>query len=151
MLAPQPRQARVVELGDVTPPDPDYAAGRLVESRQDVHQRRLTRARWAHHGEQLSFVDVKRYAAQGIDGRGALAIAARQVASRDDFCSERTVPVRRHLQPRIISRSRVPPGKRLAVPAEWVRRSSCKFTCCENRSTPAMLRISKHSQRRTAL
>ena len=62
----------------VTSPD-----GGLVEAGEDVHERRLARARGAHDGGQPTTSDVERHAAQGVDGGVALAVAAHDVARRD--------------------------------------------------------------------
>ena len=43
------------------------AAGRPVETAEDVHQRRLARARRAHHGDELAGVDGERDAVQNLD------------------------------------------------------------------------------------
>jgi hypothetical protein len=79
VLAAQLRQARVVEIGDVDPFDGDRAGGRLVEARQDVHQRRLARAGWAHYGREMSVPHLERDPAQCIDARVARSVAADQV------------------------------------------------------------------------
>ena len=59
----------------VTSPD-----GRLVEAGEDVHERRLARARRAHDGGQAARGDVDRDAAQRVDGGVAVAVAADDVA-----------------------------------------------------------------------
>ena len=69
----------VVELGAG---DRDRARGRLVEPGEHVHQRRLARARRAHHGDELARRTSTLDAAQGVDRGLALAIAARQLAGR---------------------------------------------------------------------
>ena len=69
---------------DVLAGDGDLARGGLVEAGEDVHERRLARARRAHDGGQPAASDVERDAAQGVDGGVALAVAAHDVASRDD-------------------------------------------------------------------
>ena len=84
VVAAQHRQLRVVEAADVDAGDRDLARGRLVEAGEDVHQRRLARARRAHDGGQAAGGDVDRDAAQGVDGRVALAVAADDVAGGDD-------------------------------------------------------------------
>ena len=60
------------------------AARRLVEAGEDVHQRRLARARRAHDRDELARLDVERDAAQRVDGGLALAVAARDVRRLDD-------------------------------------------------------------------
>ena len=72
-----------------TPATRDLARGGLVEPGEDVHQRRLARARRAHDGGQAAGGDVDRDAAQGVDGRVALAVAADDVAGGDDGRGDR--------------------------------------------------------------
>ena len=55
-----------------------------VEAGEDVHERRLARARRAHHGRQAAAGDVDRDAAQGVDRGIAGAVAADEVAGADD-------------------------------------------------------------------
>ena len=52
-VAPQPRQALVVEAGQLLPVDHDGARRRLVEPGEQVHQRRLPGARRAHDRREL--------------------------------------------------------------------------------------------------
>ena len=59
--------------------DPHLARGRPVEPGEDVHERRLARARRAHDRGQLALGDRQRDAAQGVDGRVAVAVAAAEV------------------------------------------------------------------------
>ena len=51
---------------------------------ENVHQRRLPRARRAHHGGQARALDVDRNAPEGVDGRLALPVAASHVRRDDD-------------------------------------------------------------------
>ena len=83
VLATQLRQARVVEVGDVDSFDRHGARGRLVEPRKAVHQRRLARARRAHHGREVAVVDFEGDAAQRVDARAALSVAASYVLGGD--------------------------------------------------------------------
>ena len=65
------------------------AGGRLVEAGEDVHERRLARARRAHHGRELAALDVEVDAAEGVDGGVALAVAAGDAARGNDGLSGR--------------------------------------------------------------
>ena len=84
VVAAQLGQRRVVEVADLLARDRHGAGGRLVEAGEDVHQRRLAGAGRAHHGRQAAAGDVDRHVAQGVDGGVAVAVAAGQVAGRDD-------------------------------------------------------------------
>ena len=59
-----------------SPPIVHGARGRAVEAGEQVHQRRLARARRAHDGGELAGGHVERDAAQRVDGGLALAVAA---------------------------------------------------------------------------
>ena len=60
VLAPQLREVVVSERRDLRPGDLDIPGRRLVEPREDVHQRRLPRARGPHHRGRLARRDVRR-------------------------------------------------------------------------------------------
>ena len=67
----RPAQLRQLVVGhrrDVVAGDLDGAVGRLVEAGEDVHERRLARARRAHDGDELALRDVERDAAERVDG-----------------------------------------------------------------------------------
>ena len=59
VLAPQLRQVVVAERRHLGAVNGHRAGRRLVEPREDVHQRRLARARRAHDGGQLASGDVE--------------------------------------------------------------------------------------------
>ena len=61
------------------PATDDLARGRLVQAGEDVHQRRLARARRTHDRGQPLAGDVEVDAPQRVDGRLALAVVARDV------------------------------------------------------------------------
>jgi hypothetical protein len=84
VVAPQAGERGVVELGDVEAGDGHVARRGLVQTGEDVHQRRLARARRAHHGGQVAGGDVDADAAQGVDGGVAGAVAPDDVAGADD-------------------------------------------------------------------
>jgi hypothetical protein len=84
VVAAQLRQRRVVEIADVDAGDRHLARSGLVEAGEDVHERRLARARRAHDGRQATGGDVDRDAAQRIDGRVPLAVAADDAGGGDD-------------------------------------------------------------------
>src|SRR5262249_12601519 len=56
-LAPDARQGRLVERRDVDPVEEIATARRPVEAAEDVHERRLPRARVAHDGDELAPFD----------------------------------------------------------------------------------------------
>ncbi len=69
---------------DVGAGDGDLTLARAVEPREDVHQRRLARARRAHHRGELPAFDVERDAAERIHAEVAvIAVAARDVPGGD--------------------------------------------------------------------
>ena len=82
VLAAQLRQLVVVHPGDLLAGDRDRSARRLVEPGEDVHQRRLARARRAHDGRQLAALDLERDAAERVDRGLAFPVAAGQVVGR---------------------------------------------------------------------
>jgi hypothetical protein len=84
VVAPQLRELAVVQAADVDAGDGDLARRGLVEAGEDVHQRRLARARRAHDGGQPAFGDLDRHAAQRGDHRVALAVVPDDVTRRDD-------------------------------------------------------------------
>jgi hypothetical protein len=63
VLAPDTRDLVVRELAEPGSCDRDEAARRPVERGQDVHQRRLARARGAHDRRELAGLDLERDAA----------------------------------------------------------------------------------------
>ena len=75
---------------DVDAVDRDAAGGRLVEPGEDVHQRRLARARGAHDRGELAAAQVDVGAAQRVDGGVALAVALGDAARGDDRRRART-------------------------------------------------------------
>ena len=77
-------QLRVVERRDLDAGDRDLARRRPVQPGEDVHQRRLARARRAHHRGQPPLSDLDGHAAQRVDRRVALAVAAHDAAAYDD-------------------------------------------------------------------
>ena len=64
--------------------DRDRPRGRLVEPGEDVHQRRLSRARRAHDRRQPAARDVERDAAERVHGGLALAVRARDLVRDHD-------------------------------------------------------------------
>jgi hypothetical protein len=84
VLAAELRQLGVAEPADRRPVDEDLAGGGPVEAGEDVHERRLARAGRAHDGGELAACDVERDAAEGVDGGVALAVAAGDLARRDN-------------------------------------------------------------------
>ena len=67
-----------------TPSMRDPAAGGLVEAGEDVHERALAGAGWAHDGREPALGDVDVDAGEGVHGGVALAVDAREAARRHD-------------------------------------------------------------------
>src|SRR5204863_431643 len=84
VVAAEPGQLLVVHAGDLDAGDRDAALARLVEPGEDVHQRRLARARRAHDRGQAGLLDLERDVAERVHGRVALAVAAGEAARGDD-------------------------------------------------------------------
>ncbi len=78
------RQIVVAEVRDLGAVDRYGARCGPIEAGEDVHERRLARARGAHDGGELALRNVERDAAQRVDGRVALAVAAGDVMCGDD-------------------------------------------------------------------
>src|SRR3954454_8553684 len=83
-VAPQPREALVVERAELLAVDDHGARGRPVEPGQQVHQRRLAGARGTHDRGELRFRELERDARQRVHGGLALAVGTTQVRRRDD-------------------------------------------------------------------
>src|SRR4029079_14981596 len=84
VLAAELRQVRVLERRDLLVRHGDRAGGGLVEAGEDVHQGRLARPRWAHHGGELPARHLDGDAAERIHRGLALAVASCDVACDDD-------------------------------------------------------------------
>ena len=86
VLAPEQGHLAVGEAADVLAGDRDGAARRLVERREEVHERRLAGAGRPHHCDELARCDARARPPQRVDGGLALAVAAGEVCCGDD-CS----------------------------------------------------------------
>src|SRR5690606_16143223 len=73
-LAPEVRQLVAVEVRDVASLEQVLAGGGPVEAAEDVHQRRLARARGAHDGHELARVDLQVDAVQHLRGKVAIEV-----------------------------------------------------------------------------
>src|SRR5919197_1327489 len=80
VIAPQRGQPGVVEAGHLGIADPHLPTVGLVEAGEDVHERRLARARRAHDGGQPPGLDLERDAPEGVDRGLARAVVAGHVA-----------------------------------------------------------------------
>ena len=67
LVAAEPGELLVLEPRQLGVADEDRAAGGAVERRAAVHQRRLARARRAHHGGELAGVQLQRHLVEGDD------------------------------------------------------------------------------------
>ena len=82
VLAPQERTLVARQALDVHSAEEIRARRRAVERADDVHGRRLARARRAHDSDEFALVNRKAHAAQGLEGRLARAVA---LADVDEF------------------------------------------------------------------
>ena len=84
LVAPQPGELLVVQADDLGAVDLDRSRGGLVETGEDVHERRLPRAGRAHDRRELALRELGRDSAQRIDGGVPLAVASCHVLRDDD-------------------------------------------------------------------
>ena len=70
---------------DVLAVDRTVPGGRAGRGPRAVHQRGLARARRPHHGGELAARDLEGHAAEGVDGRLALAVAACERSATTTF------------------------------------------------------------------
>src|SRR4051812_19419671 len=84
VIAAQPGQLLVVHTGDLDAGDRDTPLARPVEPGEDVHQRRLARARRAHDRGQAGLLDLERHVAERVYGGVALAVAADEPVGADN-------------------------------------------------------------------
>ena len=84
VATPELREVVVLERRDVDAVDLDRAARRLVETGEDVHERRLARPGRAHDRCQVAAGDVERDAAKRVDGGFPGSVPTRQLVGRDD-------------------------------------------------------------------
>ena len=83
------------ELGDVAPVEKILAAGRVIETAENVHQRGLARPGWPGCRDELSRLDVERHPAKGVHLHFADVVGLDEVANGDDrhYCTSATAPV----------------------------------------------------------
>ena len=81
--APQFGELGVAERADLRAVDPRLAAAGPIEPGEQVHQRRLARARRPHHRDQRPLRHRQGDASERIDGHVAVAVAAGQVTRGD--------------------------------------------------------------------
>ena len=112
LLVADARQLVVVHLADLLAVQEVGALRRRVEAADQVHQRRLARARRPHDGDVLAALDGDGDAAQGVDLLVAHHIGLPEVAGFDQRHSRQShrTTARRHEAPEAITRStfRVP-------------------------------------------
>src|ERR687895_436071 len=84
LVAAQPGQVAVVQLGDLDAVEDDRAARRAVESGEDVHQRRLAGPGRAHDGAVATALEIDADTGESIYRGGALAVAAADVGGGHD-------------------------------------------------------------------
>ncbi len=85
LLAAQLGQLAVIEPGDLLAVEQDGASRRLVEAGEDVHQRRLARARGTHDRGEAAALKRGADLDQGIDSGCPLAVATGHVVGFDDL------------------------------------------------------------------
>ena len=83
VLSAQLRDRGVAELAEPGSRDRDVALRGLVERGEQVHQRRLSRARRPHDRRQLPGLDAERDAAERVHGGVALAVDAGELVRLD--------------------------------------------------------------------
>src|SRR5690606_41178349 len=74
----------VAETADLGVSEPDPAGAGRIESRHDVHERRLAGTRGAHDGRELASPDAEGHLAQGVDARAVGAVALGEVLDAGD-------------------------------------------------------------------
>ena len=84
LVAPQAGERAVVEPRELDAVDGDRAGGRAVQAGEQVHERRLARARRPHDGREAALREVDGHVDEGMDGGVALAEGAAQVDGGDD-------------------------------------------------------------------
>jgi len=83
MLAAELRQLVRPELADVAAAKGVGAGAGAVEAAEDVHERRLARARGADDGDHLPRLDIEVHVIEHGDGVGARHEAPGEAAERD--------------------------------------------------------------------
>ena len=81
VLPSQLRDLGVAKFAELGAGEDDLAAGRLVQRREDVHERRLARARRAHDRGQLPAGDFEADTAKGVNGRVPFAVTPCQATT----------------------------------------------------------------------
>ena len=84
LVAAQRGEALVVEVRELLAVDDDRAGGRPVQAGEQVHERRLARARRAHDRRELPGREVHRDALERVHRSLPLPVRAVQVGGRDD-------------------------------------------------------------------
>src|SRR5690606_11412568 len=74
ILAPQLRQRIAIERADIAPDEVIGTVGWAVETAENIHQRRLARARSADDCAEFAFPDIQVDAVQHLNGQIAVAI-----------------------------------------------------------------------------
>ena len=97
-VAAQPRQAAVVEAGELLPVDHHRSGGGLVQPREQVHQRRLPGARRPHDRRELAGGEGQRHAGERVHRGLALAVGTAQVRRRNDVHRRSIVRTRRAMR-----------------------------------------------------
>ncbi len=85
LLVPRHRELVPRQLGDVLPVEKILAAGRTIQTPDDVHERRLAGARRAGDAHEFAADDVERRPPQRADFDVANLIGLRQVANGHDY------------------------------------------------------------------
>ncbi len=83
IMPAQQRALLAVEPPDLDAVEKVAAARRLIEAADDVHGRRLARARWAHHRHELAFADAEADAVKRAHAALAAPIDLGDVAELD--------------------------------------------------------------------
>src|SRR2546422_2369841 len=91
LLVADPGQLIVGQIGDLLPVEPVLAAGRRVEAADQVHERRLPRARRSHHRHVLIAPDLDADATQRPHDLRPHVVLARELVRKDDDVGQRRV------------------------------------------------------------
>ena len=84
LLASKASRLRVAQAAYYLTVEYDFAAGRSVESAEQLEQSALAGPRGPHQGDELTSANLERHPSQGLDVAAAQAIALGQVAGLED-------------------------------------------------------------------
>jgi hypothetical protein len=83
-VGPVPGPPVGVEAGDLLAVEDDAAFARRVHEAEDVHERRLARARGAEDGDEFALLEIQIHAVQSMDVLIAHAVGLAEAADGDE-------------------------------------------------------------------